>query len=82
MLMVPIIGEITIQDPSVTNPAERERLFGQLDHVRVYGNDFVDIVAGEGFEVETIRPNDFATDEDVRRQQLDVQDRLFVCKKS
>ena len=30
MLMVPIFGEKTIQDSSVTDPAERERLFGNL----------------------------------------------------
>lgn len=82
MLMVPLLGEKTIQDLSVTNPVERERLFGQLDHVRAYGSDFVEIVSSEGFKVETLRPSDFATDETIRRQQLDVQDRLFVCKKN
>ncbi len=81
MLMIPIFGEKTIQDPSVTDPIERERLFGQFDHVRAYGSDFVEIVASEGFEVVALRPSDFATDEDIRQQQLDVQDRLFVCKK-
>ena len=81
MLMVPILGVKTFQDPSITNPVDRECLFGQLDHVRAYGSDFVDIVASEGFVVETFLPRDFLTDEDIRRQQLDVQDRLFVCKK-
>lgn len=81
MLMVPMLGGKTFQDPSITNPIDRERLFGQLDHVRAYGSDFVDIVAGEGFVVKTFRPNDLVTDEDIRRQQLDVQDILFVCKK-
>jgi hypothetical protein len=44
----------TREDPSVTDPAERERLFGQYDHVRLYGADFPDRVAEAGFEVERI----------------------------
>ncbi len=41
----------TIEDLSITDPKERERLFAQEDHVRMYGNDFLDIFASGGFEV-------------------------------
>jgi SAM-dependent methyltransferase len=34
VLAVPIKGEKTFEDASVTAPEERERLFGQFDHVR------------------------------------------------
>lgn len=41
ILQVPIYGDRTLEDPAVTSPEERERLFGQNDHVRRYGRDGV-----------------------------------------
>ncbi|MBX2962545.1 MAG: class I SAM-dependent methyltransferase [Cyclobacteriaceae bacterium] len=43
ILQVPFfnpIPEITLEDFAVTNPTEREKLFGQDDHVRKYGRDY------------------------------------------
>ncbi len=39
----------TEEDPSVVSPRERERLYGQPDHVRRYGRDFLDRLAEAGF---------------------------------
>ena len=36
ILLVPIIAEKTFEDPSITDPSERLKLFGQADHVRGY----------------------------------------------
>ncbi len=41
----------TLEDPAVTSPEERERLFGQSDHVRAYGRDFYDRLSEAGFDV-------------------------------
>jgi len=43
--------EITLEDPSVDTPRERARLFGQEDHVRLYGRDYADRLAEAGFDV-------------------------------
>ena len=42
---------VTREDPTVVDPAERTRLFGQHDHVRFYGRDLVDRLRAVGFEV-------------------------------
>src|SRR5205814_9838929 len=34
VLLVPITARSTFEDPTVTTPEERLRLFGQVDHVR------------------------------------------------
>jgi hypothetical protein len=34
------VGETTFEDNSITDPRERERIFGQNDHVRKYGHDY------------------------------------------
>lgn len=53
ILMVPIKPElpITQEDPSVTDPKERERLYGQFDHVRLYGRDYAQRLRDAGFTV-------------------------------
>jgi SAM-dependent methyltransferase len=51
VLLVPITVPETIEDPSITDPKERERLFGQHDHVRRYGPDFARRLEEAGFHV-------------------------------
>lgn len=46
--------ERTEEDLSITDPQERERLYGQHDHVRYYGLDIKDRLASAGFKVELI----------------------------
>ena len=41
----------TFEDPTVVSPKERERLFGQRDHVRVYGRDYSARLEQAGFNI-------------------------------
>lgn len=41
----------TFEDDSITDPKERARIFGQYDHVRVYGRDYFDKLSAAGFTV-------------------------------
>jgi len=43
--------ETTYEDSSITDPVEREKAFGQNDHVRWYGRDFPDRLESAGFTV-------------------------------
>lgn len=43
--------EATFEDDSITDPKERARIFGQYDHVRVYGRDYFDKLREVGFKV-------------------------------
>ncbi len=42
----------TTEDPSITAPGDRLRAFGQEDHVRLYGKDYLERLAASGFDVE------------------------------
>ncbi len=44
----------TFEDDTVTDPAERTRIFGQYDHRRIYGRDYADRLREAGFTVEEI----------------------------
>ncbi|MDH7911456.1 class I SAM-dependent methyltransferase [Winogradskyella sp. SYSU M77433] len=46
--------EMTFEDDSITDKAERAKIFGQYDHVRVYGRDYFDKLRSIGFRVEEI----------------------------
>jgi SAM-dependent methyltransferase len=46
----------TFEDPTATTPTERERLFGQYDHVRICGPDYHLRLEAAGFEVEEVDP--------------------------
>ena len=46
--------DITFEDNSITDPKERAKIFGQYDHVRVYGKDYFDKLRSIGFEVKEV----------------------------
>lgn len=53
ILQVPIKrNQMTFEDSSITSPEDRLRYFGQADHVRYYGKDYVDRLAEAGFKVK------------------------------
>jgi SAM-dependent methyltransferase len=54
ILQVPIAVSrlTTTEDPTVCDPAARRRLFGQDDHVRLYGQDYSSRLESTGFTVE------------------------------
>ncbi|MEN8130798.1 MAG: methyltransferase domain-containing protein [Pseudomonadota bacterium] len=58
ILLVPITVEKTLEDPSIVDPEERLKVFGQEDHVRKYGLDYVDRLREAGFHVELNKAND------------------------
>jgi SAM-dependent methyltransferase len=81
-ILVPIIAERTFDDPTVTDPQERARLFGQYDHVRAYGPDFAQRLQEEGFDVTVVTAAELIGDpQQARRWQL-KDEQLFLCRKS
>ncbi len=44
----------TFEDDTITDKEERAKVFGQYDHVRVYGRDYFDRLRSIGFEVEGV----------------------------
>ena len=62
--------ETTFEDPAVTSPEDRLRVFGQGDHVRVYGRDFQGRLRDAGFTVELEIYGDRLPGSVVRRHAL------------
>jgi SAM-dependent methyltransferase len=82
LLLVPITADRTVEDPSVTDPEERLRLFGQKDHVRRYGPDFVDRLRSVGLAVRKVVAPDFLSAPEIRRMGITAAGEIFQCRKA
>lgn len=83
ILNVPIIAEKTFEDPSVTSPEERLRLFGQTDHVRKYGPDYKDRLTDAGFHVTVFSPKDLLSSSEIEYYGLKNPEayEVYLCTK-
>ena len=71
----------TFEDNSITDPKKRAEIFGQYDHVRVYGRDYFDKLRSIGFKVEEIDYTNQLTPEKTDRYRLAPGEILPVCYK-
>jgi SAM-dependent methyltransferase len=82
VISVPTCMErLTFEDPTITEPKERKRAFGEPDHVRVYGHDLVDRLEACGFHVRV----DLADDVPLHTQEnygLRGDENIFFCTKT
>lgn len=84
ILQVPFskIMDTTFEDSSVKTQKDRERIFGQKDHVRIYGKDYPDRLKQSGFEVEIYKwKEDKDLDNPNNTMGLNEDEVVFYCKK-
>lgn len=60
----------TFEDDSITDKAERAKIFGQYDHVRVYGRDYFEKLRSIGFKVEEVNYTANFSEEDITKYCL------------
>jgi len=83
ILQVPISKNVkeTFEDFSITSPEERERYFGQKDHVRIYGKDYKERLESAGFKVELYDIKDELNTKNIRKHGFNENEILYVCRK-
>ena len=77
-----ISREKTFEDPTITDKKERTLIFGQYDHVRVYGRDYFDKLRSIGFRVDEIDYTNKLASEQLERFCLMKGEILPVCYKN
>jgi SAM-dependent methyltransferase len=85
ILMVPIYDlEKTFEDFSITDPSDRLKVFGQIDHVRKYGHDFIDRLRDSGFSVLVVKVSDIINDSDIIRMAVSraLCGDIYLCMKN
>ncbi len=83
ILQVPLknANQETYEDFTITDPKERQKHFGQYDHVRWYGMDYFTRLADAGFEVETLYYSRQFSTEEQKRFGLIADEILPVVRK-
>ena len=73
--------EQTFEDNTITDRKERARIFGQYDHVRIYGRDYFDKLRSVGFKVEEVDYTNTLPKEDVEKYRLAKGEIIPLVKK-
>ncbi len=83
ILQVPINYEYktTHEDKSITDPKEREKIFGQYDHVRFHGLDYPERIKQAGFKVIEFDIKNKISTEEIERYRLDNREILYISEK-
>ncbi|MFK8297764.1 class I SAM-dependent methyltransferase [Capnocytophaga cynodegmi] len=73
--------EVTFEDDNITDPDERTKIFGQYDHVRIYGMDYFDKLRKIGFQVDEVHYAKQFSDEEIEKYRIVKEEIIPVCKK-
>jgi len=83
ILQVPMKNSLekTYEDFTITEPKERQKHFGQYDHVRWYGMDYFDRLKSVGFEANINFYSQKFSETDIKRFGLNKNEILPVVRK-
>ncbi|MFI1771690.1 class I SAM-dependent methyltransferase [Thalassobellus citreus] len=73
--------ETTFEDDSITDKKERAKIFGQYDHVRVYGRDYFNKLRHIGFKVKEVDYTATLSAEAIEKYCLAKGEIIPVCYK-
>ena len=71
----------TFEDPNIGSPEERRHVFGQRDHVRIYGRDYKDRLERAGFTVNLDNYVKELEDDKIKRYDLPKDEIIYFCTK-
>jgi SAM-dependent methyltransferase len=79
-ILVPLFNELTVtyEDPSHSTPELRLKHYGQSDHLRKYGTDFIQRLMGAGFNVTAIKTAEYFSESEMDICSLQ-SDFIFEC---
>ncbi|MEO7522921.1 MAG: class I SAM-dependent methyltransferase [Ferruginibacter sp.] len=83
LLQVPLDTSLdkTFEDFSIIDPQEKEKAFGQKDHVRIYGNDYKDRLTAAGFSVKVDNYLQNFPDSEIFKNGFMKGEDIYICSK-
>ncbi len=73
--------EKTFEDKSITDPKQREKFFGQYDHLRWHGLDYPQRLISAGFKVSEFDIKNYLNSEEIQKFRLDSTEILYIATK-
>ncbi len=68
-------------EPTTYSPEERSKLFGQYDHLRIYGQDYPKRLEETGFRVEIHNPQRHRWELDIQRYAINPKEDVYFAIK-
>jgi SAM-dependent methyltransferase len=81
VLQVPITTDKIYENSAITDPKERHRHFGQWNHVRRCGPDYIERMKSAGFITEQLLATDVVKKSDCTRLGIQPGRLIFLCRK-
>jgi SAM-dependent methyltransferase len=81
VLQVPITTDKTYENPAITEPEDRKKNFGQWDHVRRCGPDYINRMKSAGFITKRLYATDVVNESDCARMGIQLDRLIFFCRK-
>lgn len=84
IIQVPIDYSLnkTFEDSDITSEKDRQKYYGQYDHVRLYGKDYPERLRQAGFMVKEDNFVDSFSDEEINRYKFDKNEIIYLCTKA
>lgn len=73
--------DITFEDNTIIDRKERTKIFGQYDHVRIYGRDYFNKLRSIGFKVEEVAYATSFTDAEIKKYCLPKGELIPLVRK-
>ena len=82
-MQVPLrLDQDTFEDDRITDPKERTQVFGQYDHVRIFGKDYQNRLEQVGFTVKMLAYAEQLTLEEQTRYAVPANEIIPICTKA
>jgi SAM-dependent methyltransferase len=82
VLQVPVRGDVTYENPAISDEAGRMEHFLQEDHIRLYGRDLKQRIEECGFNCEILSTTDLPLSEQILYSlRTPLYREIFVCRK-
>lgn len=74
--------EHTLEEESIQSPEDREKYYGQVDHLRLYGKDYPGRLEEAGFTVRIVRFPARFSEEEIHKYGLDPEEDIYLAEKA
>lgn len=74
------LDQETFEDPNIVSITDRERYYGQMDHVRLYGNDVIKRFNDMGINAVELCVKNILSKNKIKKLRLSEEDRIYIAK--
>ena len=84
ILSIPVCDQLntTLENHNLVSPVEKLINFGNRNHVRMYGNDYLNRLVESGLFIKGFQANNILCSQEIKRNRFIGGDKVMFCKKT